>query len=122
MGPSLVQWFVFALVVSFFVAYVASHALPAGSEYLRVFQIVGAVAFLAYARGAAAGGDLDGQAVGGGVEGSVRRAGVRPGDGGCVRLALAAVSRVSRRVAAVIPSAARAARAGVMPPWRSMTR
>ena len=51
MGRSLVQWFVFALVVSFFVAYVASHALPAGSEYLRVFQIVGTVAFLAYGAG-----------------------------------------------------------------------
>lgn len=51
MGASLTQWFVFSLVVSFFVAYVACHSLPAGSEYLRVFQIVGAVAFLAYAAG-----------------------------------------------------------------------
>jgi hypothetical protein len=51
MGPALGQWFVFALVVSFFVAYVASHALPVGAEYLRVFQIVGSVAFLAYAAG-----------------------------------------------------------------------
>ncbi len=51
MGQSLVQWFVFAVVVSFFVAYIASHALPEGSEYLRVFQVVGAVAFLGYAAG-----------------------------------------------------------------------
>ena len=51
MGPALGQWFVFALAVSFFLAYVASHALPAGAEYLRVFQIVGSVAFLAYAAG-----------------------------------------------------------------------
>ena len=51
MGRSLVQWFVFSLVVSFFVAYIASHALQPGSEYLRVFQIVGAVAFLSYAAG-----------------------------------------------------------------------
>jgi hypothetical protein len=51
MGKNLVQWFVFALVVSFFVAYVACHALPSGTEYLRVFQLVGAVAFLAYAAG-----------------------------------------------------------------------
>lgn len=51
MGASLVQWFVFALVVSLFIAYVASHALPAGSEYLRVFQLVGTVGFLAYAAG-----------------------------------------------------------------------
>jgi len=51
MGSNLVQWFGFALVVSFFIAYVAGHALPAGSEYLRVFRIVGAVGFLAYAAG-----------------------------------------------------------------------
>jgi hypothetical protein len=51
MSKSLIQWFVFTLVVSFFVAYVACHALPAGTEYLRVFQIVGAVGFLAYAAG-----------------------------------------------------------------------
>jgi len=51
MGPNLVQWFVFTLVVSFFVAYVASHTIPAGAEYLAVFRVVGAVAFLAYAAG-----------------------------------------------------------------------
>jgi hypothetical protein len=51
MGPSLGQWFVFCLVVSFFVAYVACHALPTGAEHLKVFQIVGAVGFLAYAAG-----------------------------------------------------------------------
>lgn len=51
MGPSLAQWFVFSLVVSFFLAYVACHALPAGARYLDVFQIVGATGFLAYAAG-----------------------------------------------------------------------
>ena len=51
MGPSLAQWFAFILVVSVFVAYVAMHALPSGSEYLKVFRIVGTVAFLAYAAG-----------------------------------------------------------------------
>jgi hypothetical protein len=51
MGPSLVQWFLFALVVSFFVAYAAIHALPEGAPYLKVFQVVGTVAFLAYAAG-----------------------------------------------------------------------
>jgi len=51
MGPSLVQWFVFTLVVSFMVAYVAAHALAPGAEYLKVFQIVGSVGFLAYAAG-----------------------------------------------------------------------
>ena len=51
MGPSLIQWFGFTVVVSFFVAYVASHAVPAGSSYLEVFRIVGTVGFLAYAMG-----------------------------------------------------------------------
>jgi hypothetical protein len=51
MGPSLGQWFLFGLVVSFFIAYVACHALPSGAPYLKVFQVVGAVGFLAYAAG-----------------------------------------------------------------------
>lgn len=51
MGPSLVQWFVYTLVVSFLVAYVARAALPAGAEYLQVFRLVGSVAFLSYAAG-----------------------------------------------------------------------
>lgn len=46
MGKSLVQWFLFALVVSFFVGYVATHALPAGAPYLKVFQVVGTVGSL----------------------------------------------------------------------------
>jgi hypothetical protein len=51
MGPMLGRWFLFILIVSFFIAYVACHALPPGAEYLKVFQIVGAVGFLAYAAG-----------------------------------------------------------------------
>lgn len=51
MGPFLAQWFVFILVVSFFVAYVAAYSLAPGTPYLKVFQIVGATAFLAYAMG-----------------------------------------------------------------------
>jgi hypothetical protein len=51
MGPYLAQWFVFNLVVAFFVAYVAAHTLTAGTEYLEVFRVVGAVTFLAYAAG-----------------------------------------------------------------------
>lgn len=47
MGKPMFQQFVFFLVVSFFVAYVAHHALPAGSHYLRVFQVTGACAFMA---------------------------------------------------------------------------
>lgn len=48
MGKSLAQWFVHCLVVSLFVAYVTGHALGAGTDYLKVFQIAGTVAFLAY--------------------------------------------------------------------------
>ena len=48
MGRLLGQQFVYALFVSFFLAYVAHAALPAGADYLKVFQVVGAVGFLAY--------------------------------------------------------------------------
>ena len=51
MTGQLVQSFVYYLVVSVFVAYVASHALARGTEYLRVFQIAGAAAFMAYGLG-----------------------------------------------------------------------
>ena len=51
MGPLLGKWFGFNLVVSFFVAYVAAHTLPTGTEYLRVFQVAGATGFMAYALG-----------------------------------------------------------------------
>ncbi len=46
---SLVQWFVFLIVTSIFCAYIAGRTLPAGTAYLRVFQIVGATAFIGYA-------------------------------------------------------------------------
>jgi hypothetical protein len=49
MNRNLVLWFVFVLVVSVFVAYVAGRALPAGTPYLRVFQVAGTVAFMGYA-------------------------------------------------------------------------
>jgi hypothetical protein len=48
MGRPLTQWFIFSLVLSFFIAYIASHAIPAGAPYLQVFRIVGAIGFLAY--------------------------------------------------------------------------
>jgi hypothetical protein len=48
MGKPMVQSVVFYLVVSVFVAYVAGRTLPAGTDYLQVFRITGAVAFLAY--------------------------------------------------------------------------
>lgn len=51
MGPMLGQWFVLNLVISFFVAYLASRTLPAGTPYLRVFQVTGCAGFLAYSMG-----------------------------------------------------------------------
>jgi hypothetical protein len=51
MGNYLAQWFVFILVVSFFIAYIAAHSIPAGARYLEVFRVIGAVGFLAYAAG-----------------------------------------------------------------------
>jgi hypothetical protein len=52
MGPMLLQWFVYLLVVSFFVGYLAAITLPLpGAAYLRVFRVVGVAAFLAYGAG-----------------------------------------------------------------------
>lgn len=48
MGKNLVLWFVYAVVVGIFTAYVTGRALPGGSPYLRVFQLAGATAFIAY--------------------------------------------------------------------------
>ena len=48
MGPQLFQAFIYYLVVSVFVGYVACHALGTGASYLRVFQIAGASGFMAY--------------------------------------------------------------------------
>ncbi|MGB2665182.1 MAG: hypothetical protein WAK48_14340 [Candidatus Acidiferrum sp.] len=45
------QWFVFCLVVSIFVAYLAWHTVSAGANYLAVFRVVGTAAFLAYGLG-----------------------------------------------------------------------
>jgi hypothetical protein len=49
MRRSLVQWFVFLIVVSIFCAYIAGRTLPGSTPYPRVFQIVGATAFIGYA-------------------------------------------------------------------------
>ncbi len=51
MRSNLIQWFVYLVVVGVLVGYVASRTLPAGTHYLRVFQIAGATAFIAYAAG-----------------------------------------------------------------------
>lgn len=55
MGPTFIQWFVFILLISVLVAFVAMGALPAGSEHKKVFHTVALVAFLAYAGATAPG-------------------------------------------------------------------
>ena len=51
MGKSLGQWFVFCLVMSIFVAYITGRTLTPGTDYLAVFRIAGAVAFVGYGLG-----------------------------------------------------------------------
>lgn len=51
MGPSLIQWFLFSLVVNLFAAYIASRALGPGAPYLDVFRFAGTSAFLGYSMG-----------------------------------------------------------------------
>jgi hypothetical protein len=51
MGPMLLQWFLFILVVSFFLGYLAAMTVEPGAPYLKVFRVVGVAGFLAYAAG-----------------------------------------------------------------------
>jgi hypothetical protein len=49
MGRPLTLWFIYSIVVGIFAAYVACSTLAAGAPYLKVFRIVGTVAFTGYA-------------------------------------------------------------------------
>lgn len=49
MTRNLVGWFVYAVVVSLFAAYVTSRALGPGADYLAVFRFAGTTAFIGYA-------------------------------------------------------------------------
>jgi hypothetical protein len=51
LGPFLGKWVLYSFIVSLLTAYVARTVLPAGTDYLKVFQVVGASAWLAYAWG-----------------------------------------------------------------------
>lgn len=51
MGKNLAQWFIYLLVVSLFVAYVAHLGLAAGAPYPAVFRFAGTAAVMAYALG-----------------------------------------------------------------------
>lgn len=48
MGGQLLQWFVYAIVVSVFAAYIASRAVGPDPAYLDVFRFTGATAFFCY--------------------------------------------------------------------------
>ncbi|HYM80288.1 MAG TPA: hypothetical protein VEY91_02625 [Candidatus Limnocylindria bacterium] len=49
MGPQLGQWFLYAVIISAFAAYVTGRTLGHGAEYLSVFRFAGATAFAGYA-------------------------------------------------------------------------
>jgi hypothetical protein len=49
MGKSLVQWFLYSVVLGILVAYVGHLALEAGAEKIMVFRVLGTVAVLPYA-------------------------------------------------------------------------
>ena len=49
MGKSLVQWFLYSLLISVFVGYLAWHAVAPGAAYLDIFRLSGTAAILAYA-------------------------------------------------------------------------
>ncbi len=48
MGMPLILWFLYSVLVGFFAAYITSHALPTGADYLQVFRFIGATAFMGY--------------------------------------------------------------------------
>lgn len=53
LGPFLGAWTAYVFIVSLVVGYVAWSALPSIASYMKVFQVVGATAWLAYAAGSA---------------------------------------------------------------------
>jgi hypothetical protein len=50
-GPSLVQWFLFSLVIGVVVAALASVSLSAGASVRHIFIVVGVTTWLAYSGG-----------------------------------------------------------------------
>lgn len=49
MGPQLVQWFAYSLLVGIVAAYLGGRMLEPGADYLMVFRVTGTVAFAGYA-------------------------------------------------------------------------
>ena len=48
-GPSLIQWFIYSVIISLFSAYLAGHTVGENANYLNVFRVVGCSAFMGYA-------------------------------------------------------------------------
>ncbi len=48
MAPQLIQWFVYAILVSIFSAYIARITLAAGTDYQMISRVTGTVAFCGY--------------------------------------------------------------------------
>jgi hypothetical protein len=61
MPKFLGQWFVFCLVVGFFTAYITAHTVATGANYLVVFRVAGATAFMGYGLGHLSDGVWKGQ-------------------------------------------------------------
>jgi len=51
MGSSLIQWFIYCVVVSIFAAYIAGFTLVPGTNYLTVFRVTSTTAFAGYSLG-----------------------------------------------------------------------
>lgn len=51
MGKSLMQWFVFCLLISFLSALLAAHTIAAGAPAAHVFHVLALAAFLGHAMG-----------------------------------------------------------------------
>jgi len=49
MGRSLIEWFLYSVVVGILAAYVTGRALGPGAHYLAVFRFAGCTAFIGYA-------------------------------------------------------------------------
>lgn len=50
-GPALIQWFLYSLLIGVFVAYAAALGLPRGSDSMTVLRLAGSVAILGYGLG-----------------------------------------------------------------------
>jgi hypothetical protein len=48
MGGTLVQWFLYSVLVGIIAAYLAGRMLPPGAPYLEVFRVTGTVTFACY--------------------------------------------------------------------------